>query len=191
MKAIILALVSILVFSTSSDGQMKYWEDLNSSQKSEMLGNCKSVAIKRFYEGKLTPTDDEKTDELLKIIVASSDSILPLSFYLMNKIVAYSDGALAEMVAGYSVDYLATFPQFAMTYFSKERISKVKKPIFKTYAMFAGSELYFKIKGTSDLKYNYKNFKEILLSASKGNKDNEETFKVFWKLVDETIKSMD
>jgi hypothetical protein len=191
MKVFILFLITIILFSISSYGQMKYWEDLSCSQKSEVLANCNSVSIKRFYEGKFIPTDDDKTRKLLDELVSSNDSILPLSFYLFNKICVKSDGALAEMIGKYCAEFLVKSSKYLLTYFSKERKLKVNKPIWKEYARSIGCELYFKIDGTSVLKYSYERFKEILVSASKGNPENEETFKVFWQLVDETIKNMD
>lgn len=191
MKAFLLFLTTIILFSISSYGQMKYWEDLSCAQKSEILENCKSVAMKRFYEGKFVPTDDDKTWELLSELVSSSDSILPLSFYLFNKICIKSDGALSEMVGEFCAKLLAKHSLYILTYFSKERILKVNKPLWKKYALFVGSELYFKINGSSALEYSYKSYKEILVSASKGNEENEETFKVFWQLVDQIIKNAD
>jgi hypothetical protein len=191
MKAFLLFLTTIILFSISSYGQMKYWEDLSCSQKSEVMANCKSVSMKRFYEGKFVPTDDDKTQKLLGELVSSNDTILPLSFYLFNKICAKSDGALSEMVEGFCAKFLAEHPLYILTYFTRERLLNINQNIIETYAMFVGIELYFERKGTSALKYNYKIYKEILVSASKGNKENEETFKIFWQLVDKTIKNAD
>ena len=198
MRTFLLFLTAITFFSISSYGQMKYWEDLNDQQKSDILGVCKSVSIKRFYEGnkkifyegKFKPTEDNITSELLAELVASNDTILPLSFYLFNKILINSDGDIGEMFEELCAKFLAKHPLYILPYFSKERILKVKKPVWKTYAMFVGVGLYFKICGTSDLKYSYKRYREILVSASKDNKENEETFRLFWQIVDKTIKMM-
>lgn len=169
---------------------MKYWEDLSCVQKTEILENCMSDPIKMFYEGRFILTDDDKTYGLLNELVSSSDTILPLSFYLFNRICTKSDGALAEMVEEFCAEFLAKHPKYILTYFSKERILEIKKPIIENYAMFVGYELYLKKKGISDLKYSYQSYKELLFIAAKGNKDNEETFKVFWQLVDKTMQNM-
>lgn len=191
MKILLLLVTAIILFSISSSGQTKYWEDLSCSQKTEILENCKSVAIKRFYEGHFKPTDDEKTLHLLNELVSSNDTVMPLSFYLFNKICTKSDGALSEMVEEFCVKFLANHPQYVLTYFTKERLLNTNHNVIGTYAMFVGIELYMKRKGISKFKYNYQEFKGILLSASKGNKENEETFKVFWQLVDKTIQNAD
>lgn len=191
MKSLLLYLTIITLFAVSSYGQMQYWEDLSCAQKSEILENCKSDHVKMFYDGRFIPTDDDKTYGLLNELVSSSDTILPLSFFLFNRICTKSDGALAEMVEEFCAEFLAKHPKYILTYFSKERILKIKKPIIETYAMFVGYELYLKKKGISDLKYSYQSYKELLFIAARGNKENEETFKVFWQLVDETIRKMD
>lgn len=191
MKAFLLFITAIILFPIFSSGQMKYWEDLSCSQKADIVKYCQSKSIRDYYNGEFVLSDDEKTEKLLNELATSDDSILPLSFYLFNKICAKSDGAVAELVGEYCVELFARYPRYIMTYFTKEKALNIKKPVIRIYAMFVGSELYFERRGTSDLKYNYQSFKNILVSASKGNKENEETFKVFWKLVDETIKNMD
>lgn len=189
MKIFLFFFTAIFHF-ISSDGQTKYWEDLSCSQKSEILGSCKSVTIKRFYEGQFSPTDDDKTLQLIKELVSSNDTVLPLSFYLFNKICANSDGALSEMVEEFCAKFLADHPLYILSYFTKERLLNKNQNIIETYAMFVGVELYMQRKGISKFKYSYQVFKEILLSASKDNKENEETFRIFWQLVDKTIKNM-
>lgn len=126
----------------------------------------------------------------MKDLVTSNDTMMSLSFFLLNRIISKSDGALSEIVGKYCVEYFALHPKFILTYFNKEKAVNVKQPLLKAYAGFVGYELYFKREGTSKLKYSYESFKEILNSASQNNKETEETFKVFWKLVDETIKNM-
>jgi hypothetical protein len=190
MKAFLLFLAAITLILNTSNGQMKYWEDFSNVQKTEILGNCKSVLMKNFYDGKFVPTDNEKTWALLNDIISSGDTLLPLSFYLFNKICKKSDGALSEMVVDFCAKYLAKHPKYILTFFSRERYLGVHDPIWKKYSLFVGMELNFKKNGSSALAYNYQGYKEMLANASKGCKENEETFKVFWQLVDETIRNM-
>jgi len=187
---LIVAVISILL-SASCKGQKKYWSDLTDSQKTEIVNACHSESIKMFYTGKLILTDDDKTDKLLKDLVFSDNSILPLSFYLFNRICEKSDGSLAEMVSGYCIEYLAKHPEYILTYFTKERLSNVRKPIWRTYALFIGSELYFKKIGTSDLKYDYNSYKKLLEKAAMQNSENKKTLMIFWQSVDKTFKNMD
>jgi hypothetical protein len=190
MKTIVLFL--LIVFSSIvSLGQTKYWEDLSCSQKSEILNKCNSSVIRSFYDGQFRPTDNEETQKLLDELVSFNDTVLPLSFYLFNKICAKSDGALAEMVGNYSIEFLVKYPLYLLNYFSHEIKLKIDEPIWKKYALSTGYELYFKNEGTSSLKYNYKDLKKLLVETAKGNKESEETLRIFWQFVDETIKNMD
>ncbi|WP_372933391.1 hypothetical protein [Mariniphaga sediminis] len=191
MKSFLISLIATIVFSISVNGQTKFWEDLSCSQKTDIVRVCQSESVKKFYDGDFVLSDDEKTEKLLNELVTSNDTILPLSFYLFNKISIESDGALSEMAGEYYIEFLARHPKYILSYFTKERELSINKPLWRNYAQSVGYELYFKKKGTSDIKYNYQSFKEILIASSKGNKENEETFRIFWQLVDETIKNMD
>ena len=183
------------VCSYSQNEPIKYWDDLSSSQKTEMLEKCNSTLIKDFYEGKFRATDDDKTWNLLNELVAASDSCFSLSFYLLNQICYRSDGALSEMVGEFCVEFLAKFPKEVLAFFPKERevlpfFLWNREPLWKRYALFVGVELYFKSYGTSDLKYDYESLKNILFSSVKDNKESEETLKSFWQAIDEAIKMM-
>lgn len=190
MKSFLIYLIATIVFSTSVNGQIKYWEDLRCSRKTDIVRACQSKVVKNLYDGDFVLSDDEKTEKLLNELVTSNDTILPLYFYLLNKIIIDSDGALSEMVGEYCIEFLARHPRYVLTYFTKERELSIKKPLWRIYAQFVGYELYFKKKGTSELKYNYQSFKELLIASSSGNKENEETFRIFWQLVDETMENM-
>jgi len=191
MKSFLIFLIVTIVFSISVNGQIKFWEDLSCSQKTDIVRACQSESLKKLYDGDFVLSDNEKTEKLLNELVTSNDTILPLSFYLFNKISVESDGALSEMAGEYYIEFLARHPRYILTYFTKERELSINKPLWRNYAHSVGYELYFKKKGTSDLKYNYQSFKKILIASSKDNKENEETFRIFWQLVDDTIKNMD
>lgn len=190
MRSFLIYLIATIVFSTSVNGQIKFWEDLSCSRKTDILRACQSEEVKKLYNGDFVLSDDEKTEKLLNELVTSNDAILPLSFYLFNKIIVESDGALSEMVGEYCIEFLARHPRYILTYFTKERELSIKKPLWRIYAQFVGYELYFKNKGTSDLKYNYRSYKELLIASYSGKNGNEETLKIFWQLVDETMKKM-
>lgn len=182
----------MVVFSSNiSIGQIKYWQELSCSQKKDVLTNCNSSVMKSLYEGSFSPTDDEDTQILFKDITSSNDTILPLSFYLLNKICSTADGALAERVGHYCVVFMTKYPLYTLNFFSNEMALKKEEPIWKKYALSIGYELYFKNEGTSSIKYNYQEFKNLMYNTVKGNPVNEETFRTFWQLVDETIKNMD
>ena len=204
MKTFILFLILTIQLTAYSYGQInpiKYWVDLNDSQKTEILEQCKSTLIKDFYEGKLRPTDDDKTSELLGKLVAANDTILPLAFYLFNNICSKSDGALSEMVADVCADFLFKRPQYIITFFSREKIAQNHELLWEKYARYvayvlswreyvlSGFESDSEFNYRDYFEYNYQDYKEKLSVAVQGNKENEETLKIFWQAVDEAIKS--
>ena len=178
-------------FSTTNYGQIKFWEEFSSKEKTHILELCKSETIKTFHDGYFNLSDEKKTEGLINDLITSNDSIFPLSFYLFNKICIQSDGALAEMISSSCIKIIAQYPSYFLSYFNKERDLDKQKHLLETYAMYIGSELYFKRKGTSNIEYDYKSFKEILNSASESNKNYKETFNKFWLLVDKSIKNME
>lgn len=190
MKVLLIIIISVL-FPIHNYGQIKFWEDLSCKERTNILDVCDSKSIKTFYEGHFVLSDDEKTERLLNDLITSNDSILPLSFYLFNNICIQSDGALAEIVSYSCIMLVALHPIYFLSYFSKERNLDKQKKLIETYAMFIGSELYFKRKGTSNIKYDYKSLKEILNSATERNSNIKDTFNEFWKLVDKSIKNME
>jgi len=190
MKVFLTIIISMF-FSIANYGQIKFWENLSCEEKTNILNVCESELIKTFYEGHFVLSDDEKTVGLLNDLITVNDSTLPLSFYLLNKICTQSDGALAETVSSSCIQFVAMRPIYFLSYFSNNREISKQKQLFETYAMFIGSELYYKRIGTSNIKYDYKNLKEIFNSASESNNDIKETFNEFWKLVDKYIKNME
>ncbi len=118
MKVFLVFIISIFLF-VSNDGQFKFWEDLSCKQKTEIYEVCKSESIKKFYDGDFVLSDDETTDELLNELIASNDTILPLSFYVFNKICTQSDGALSEMVGRYCLLFITKHPVYVFLYLNR------------------------------------------------------------------------
>lgn len=191
MKLTFFLLIIISALSIKVYGQTEFWDDLSCSKKAIILENCKSEYIKKFYEDEFAISDDNETEKLLIELSHSNDTILPLAFHLFNKISKMSDGGLAEMMGKYYVEFIARHPKYIITFFSKERSQNLNNPIYVQYARTIGYELYFKNKGTSNLRFTYAYLKEKLFSSSNGDKINEETFAIFWSLVDETIRNME
>jgi hypothetical protein len=191
MKAFLLVLTTITLFSVSNYGQTKFWEDLNCNQKAYVLNACKSESIKKLYKNELLLTPGKKeTLLLLNELVNSNDTILPLTFSIFNQVLKGPDAALGEVLGQYCVEFTFKHPTYVLEYFKKEKDLKTKKPFSEIYAMFVGSELYLKQKGYSSVKYDYNNLKKKLDNTADSKKDLKETLRTFWQLVDETIKEM-
>ena len=191
MKYILLVITAITVYSVPNYGQTSFWEDLNCKQKSYILNACRSESINKLYKNELSLTPGKKeTLLLLDELVNSNDTILPLTFFIFNRVLKGKDAALGEVLGQFCVEFIYKHPIYVLEYFKKEDGLKVINPCSELYAMFIGSELYLKQKGYSRIKYNYDILKNKLDIAADSSSDVKETLKVFWLLVDKEIKNM-
>ena len=71
------------------------------------------------------------------------------------------------------------------------RYFQQNKKVEKVYGEFIGYEFYFKEEGTSDIEYNYKDFKRIIDIKINGNKELENILVKFYSIIESAIKNMD
>jgi len=178
-------IVERVTLNMPNNGKKKYWEELNDTQKSEILKVCKSEPVTKFYKGDFIVTDNDETFQLIEELTKPTDALLPLYFYLFNKICYMSDGALSEMVGRYSFDVIAKHPVYVFQFF---KIND-NRELLKKYAMMIGYELYFKEKGTSSISYDYKSLKKRLAEMCE-KKELDDVLKSFWLEVDKIIERM-
>ena len=78
--------------------------------------------VKNYYEEKFQVSDDERTENLLKILTIKNDHFFPFYFFIFNEIVRKSDGALAEMIGSYCFEMIYNYPNEVFTCFIPFRI---------------------------------------------------------------------
>ena len=76
-------------------------------------------------------------------------------------------------------------PEFTLWYFKKN--PKVEK----VYAELMGTEFYFKEDGSSDIEYNYKDFKKAIETRIKNNPEYKEIASLFYHEIEIVMKKMD
>lgn len=74
------------------------------------MPGCSGLA-KDFYYGRLRPSDDGTTEELLKLVTTGDDKLRPLYRWCLQKTIAIQDGALAEMTGVPARRYAEKFPK--------------------------------------------------------------------------------
>lgn len=79
-----------------------------------------------------------------------------LYFYLFNQICQRADGELFEILGTYCQKVVLGDVEYVIYYL------KIYPALSKEYANLLGSEFYFKNDGTSDLKYNFIDFKNMI-----------------------------
>ena len=80
--------------------------------------------------------------------------------------------------------FLLRNPVLVLRYFQRN------KKVEKIYGESIGYELYFKEEGTSDIEYNYKDFKRIVDIKTKGNKEFKKTLVEFYGIIESVMKNM-
>jgi len=165
-----------------------YWEQINDSIKKETI-TSRGVSIEavNYYKGYFRFTDNEKSFQLLDTLTSEPEqmNIKALYFYLFNKICAKADGAVAEELGNYCQKIVINDPIYVLNYFSSNNST------MKTYAQLLGYELYFKENGTSDIEYNFNDFKKLIKDKIDSDINLQKTFNDFNKEIEEIMKNMD
>ncbi len=192
--SIFILLISISnVLEASHKKEYVYWERLNTSEKINFMSshNINSLVLD-YYKGDLKITDNENTFELLEVLVSADSELFPLYYYLFNKICSESDGAISEILGKYCLQIILNDPNYVINYFTFE-IENLKKNkyCYQLFGEFLGEEMYFKEKGTSDIDYNFKEFKKYLNAHLQLiSQQNKNTLSLFYYCISESINKI-
>ena len=92
--------------------------------------NNKSIDVnsKLFYRGKFAISDDENTFAICDSVSTDNPVTRPFYLYVFCRILEISDGAIAEVMGGYCMEYMRKFPcEFLGNLNSKEYNMPVEK----------------------------------------------------------------
>jgi len=165
-----------------------YWEQINDSIKKETIASREiNIDVVNYYKGYFRFTDNEKSFQLLDTLISvpKQVNIKALYFYLFNKICVKADGAVAEGLGNYCQKIIINDPVYVLNYFSYHNST------MKTYAQLLGYELYFKRKGTSDIEYNFNDFKKLVKDKIDNDINLQKTFTDFNSEIENIMKNMD
>ena len=178
---------SVISFGMFIEDKIIFWDDLSKCQKDSILNkvSINSEAID-FYNGKFKFADNDKCIKLLNIITSELDdeNIVIFYFHIFNMICLNADGASSEILGKYCQKIILNYPLHIITYFEKNKKVQI------CYANMLGYEFYFKEQGTSDMKYNFNDFKNILIKdcilSSK-----QSVLKMFFQEIENSMKNME
>jgi len=165
-----------------------YWEDLNSSEKDEIL---KTFSIDEnainYYNGKFSLSDNDNITSLLDIITSNvkHKEIACFYFYIFNQICLQADGEMSEIIGKYCQKMVINNPSYVFNYFARN------EGILQIYASLIGYELYFKEEGTSDIEYNFKDFKKIVEEKAIPKETYSKIIKEFLEQIEISMKNTD
>jgi hypothetical protein len=171
-------------FPITSDNFL-YWENIGIKKQNRILQSKEVYEIVReVYNGTFSPTDDDLTMELLDTLsnLHSNEGIRALYFYIYNKILQKSDGALSELFDDPCFNILISNSGYVIFYLQD------KQELLEKYALMLGCEFAYKEQGYySSYKYDYAEFKEIV---SKNLAKDQILLKTFSQLCSEIEKIM-
>jgi hypothetical protein len=190
---LVLSLISCTAKSNTTnsdciDERFIYWEDLTSNEKDNILNTfeIEKNAI-NYYNGKFTISDNDETTRLLEIITSNTErqEIVSFYFYIFNQMCLKADGAISEIIGKYCQRIIINDPLYAINYFIGN------KKILETYANLIGYELYFKEEGTSDIEYNFNDFKRIIGGKAIPKEKYSEILTEFFERIEISMKNTD
>lgn len=115
MRIINFLFLTLALFLGRLDG--KYWEFLSREEQSIAVKSLSPLA-REYFIGSFSPTDDEMSFSLLDYLTEQDESleITSLKFYLFNRVVFSVDGALAEVLGDYCIQWLHQDGQYVLEY---------------------------------------------------------------------------
>ena len=162
--------VILSLYSCSSNNDI-YWEELKDINKETVLGSSQiSHDAKMAYQGTFVFSDNERTVDLLDELttISKDDQINAFRFFLLNRIIASSDGALSELCDEYAYSYIEKNINYVLNYIAHN------DTICQLYVNCISAELYFE-------ELNLEDFERTV--SPKVNKKNRTTYNKFLQKV--------
>ena len=191
MKGIILTLfisfLSVVGCQRSNKSGFKFWEELPKIDQERILHSPIIYKnAKEYYYGHFNVTDNKLTEDFLNKITSIKN--LPQErvfyFYIFNQICLKADGVVSDILGEYCMKVMLSNPQSLLSYFRRN------VQLEKKYAELMGYELYFKEGGTSDIEYNYKDFKKEIEIKIKNDQNYKEILLKFYRDIETVMKNM-
>jgi hypothetical protein len=178
----------VLFICSFSSNIFLYWDNLPNNEQIELLQSDKIYKeAYDFYNGKLKVSDNNATIILLdSISLLSKDTKMKaFYFYLFNQVCLKSDEVLSEILGTYCQKVILSDIEYTMYYL------KNNSNVSSQYIQLLGSEFYFKDNGTSDMQYNFNDFKRIVDSKLSYKKEEYYLFlSDFYKNIQLFIRSL-
>lgn len=92
---------------------------------------------------------------------------------------------MAEELGVYCLKIIIDDPLYVITYISTHH------PLMLVYAQLLGTEFYFKQNDTSEIKYDYIEFKKILNEKISNDKSAKNMLDIFYNEIELVMKNMD
>ena len=181
-------LILILVYSLfqlgSPSNKPIYWENLTAEERETVL-SLKQVnpLVSDYYLGRFTATDDDLTVRLLDVLTTKQENngVRALHFFLFNKILMSSDGALSEMLSPYAFKMVCEDPEYILSFLRRD------KSLEECYISSIGFELYLDRDNPAFKDLSMETLKSSILKKT----SNDKLTLSFLRKVEEYISRVD
>jgi hypothetical protein len=164
-----------------------YWEDFSKKEQNEIIQDkIANKDVNNLAKGNFKIRDNDQTKILLDTLskLPSDIKYKAMYFNLFNQVCEKADGALSEMLGNPCQSILLSDTEYVIFYL------KNKPSLMKTYAQILGVEFFFKEDGTSDLKYNFTEFKKIVNKRLCDEPEYKSFLSSFYKEIELSMDNM-
>jgi len=198
MKARVLIFLFLILFSNTLKSDLidfqnihkdtNFWEDFSNIEKEVFIktSNIDSNVL-CYYNKRFTVKDNDLTIKMIETLTAKtvSKEMFVFYFYNFNQICLNADGAISECLGKYCQNMVLNNPEYVIDYFARNKM------ILDKYASYIGYELYFKEEGTSDINFNYIDFKTILTEKTSLKEKYSKVLMDLFGKIDTVMRNMD
>ena len=183
MKLILILVYSLFQLGSPSNNPI-YWENLTAEERETVL-SLKQVSplVSDYYFGQITATDDDLTERLLDVLTTKQENngVRALHFFLFNKILMSSDGALSEMLSPYAFKMVCEDPEYNLSFLRRD------KSLEECYISSIGFELYLDRDNPAFKDLSMETLKSSILKKT----SNDKLTLSFLRKVEEYISRVD
>ena len=183
MKFFLLLIHSLLLLGNQPNNPV-YWDDLSAKERDSVF-SLKQVSpiVSDYYLELFTATDDDLTVRLLDVLTTKQENngVRALHFFLFNKILMSSDGALSEMLSPYAFKMVCEDPEYILSFLRRD------KSLEECYISSIGFELYLDRDNPAFKDLSMETLKSSILKKT----SNDELTLSFLRKVEEYISRVD
>ena len=183
MRFFLLLIQSLLLLGNQPNNPV-YWDDLSAKERETVL-SLKQVSpiVSDYYLERFTATDDDLTERLLDVLTTKQENngVRALHFFLFNKILMSSDGALSEMLGPYAFKMVCEDPEYNLSFLRRD------KSLEECYISSIGFELYLDRDNPAFKDLSMETLKSSILKKT----SNDKLTLSFLRRVEEYISRVD
>ena len=182
MKIVLLLIHTLLLWNIQPNNPV-YWDELTAEERETVL-SLKQVSplVSDYYLGRFTATDDDLTVRLLDVLTTKQENngVRALHFFLFNKILMSSDGALSEMLGPYAFKVVCEDPEYILSFLRWD------KSLEECYVSSIGFELYLDQRNPSVENLSMETLKSSIIKKA----SNDKLTQPFLRKVEEYISQV-